>query len=79
MSNGNSVHSWHENLRREVAWVYLAHLEQAARGIASDTPNSSSDGRVVRFDIDIAVTAHQHIQTCNGTAVPRDRRRVGYD
>ena len=55
--------------RREVAWVYLAHPEQAASDVRSTASSAPTmEGRVVRYDIDVAVTAHQHIQTRHGTA-----------
>jgi hypothetical protein len=42
--------------RQKVAWVYLAHAAKAAR----DAPVTGS--RVVRFDVYVAVTIHQHFQ-----------------
>jgi hypothetical protein len=47
--------------RQKVAWVYLAHLTKAApaKG-ARDVPTTRA--RVVRFDVYVAVTIHQHIQ-----------------
>jgi hypothetical protein len=48
--------------RQKVAWVYLAHPAKTAR----DAPTTG--WRVVRFDVDVAVTTHQHRQSRNGTA-----------
>lgn len=54
--------------RPKVLWVYLAHPVNAASGDSGTASDMLTEGgRVVHYDVDIAVTAHQHIQNRIGT------------
>ncbi len=54
--------------RQKVAWVYLGRTVDTASGDSSTASRMPTQGeRVVRYDVDIAVASHQHIQDPVGT------------